>query len=58
MKPCAACPNQTEDNARYCHDCQQAIKGALYLIGAINGREGDPEGREAVREILEGATKA
>jgi hypothetical protein len=52
MKPCATCSNQTDDNARYCHDCQQSIKGASYLMDAINGRKGNPEGRNALKEIL------
>jgi hypothetical protein len=53
MKKCATCSNQTDDNARYCHDCQQSIRGAFYLLDAINGRKGSPEGREAVRECLQ-----
>jgi hypothetical protein len=31
------------------------VKGAFYLMDAINGRKGNPEGREAVREILTAA---
>jgi hypothetical protein len=31
-----------------------AIKGAFYIMDTINGREGSPEGRAALKEILEG----
>jgi hypothetical protein len=57
MKPCAMCPNQTDDGSHYCHDCQKSIKGAFYIMDTINGRDGNPEGREALREILESAIK-
>lgn len=33
----------------------QCVKGALYLMDTINGREDNPEGREALREIVQGA---
>lgn len=35
----------------------QSIKAASYLMDAINGRSGDPAGRAALREILQGAAE-
>lgn len=33
----------------------QCVKGAFYVMDTINGRDGNPEGREALREILQAA---